>query len=174
MNHIFLHFILICLFSFIASSSFTFDNNINDILVEKDQLISNNFSMKISNDSLDIKEIKDDAEFEYELSNLNKPIIVDFYSTTCSPCKKLSEILKSKNQILKEKIKILKVNTDMIPLLAIKYNITSTPTVIVFDNNNKLLFKKVGIVDIINFLNLLENLKDKNNNEISQHLKNIK
>jgi len=180
MKNNFLNILLIYIFSFTLLSSFTFNNlkkqkTVNNAIIEGKQIKNNNSSVikNLNNISI-IKEIKDDDDFEYEISNLNKAVIVDFYSTLCEPCKKLSEILKEKNQILNEKIKIIKVNTGMNALLAVKYNIKSTPTVLVFDNNNKLLFKKFGIEAIINLLNQLENLKDKNNNEILEYLKKIK
>jgi thioredoxin 1 len=62
------------------------------------------------------------------------PVLVDFWAEWCGPCRAVGPIL---DQIADEhgnKIKIVKLNTDEESAIAIKYGITSIPTLNVFVN----------------------------------------
>ena len=69
--------------------------------------------------------------FQSEVLNSNKKVLVDFYATWCGPCQQLSPIIDA---IAKEhpEIKVVKVNFDEQTELISKYEITCIPTVIVF------------------------------------------
>ena len=71
--------------------------------------------------------------FEEEvLKNTNK-VLVDFYADWCGPCKMMSPII---DEIAEEKtgIKVGKVNVDVNQELAVKYNVMSIPTIMIFEN----------------------------------------
>ena len=72
-----------------------------------------------------------DLNFENEILNCNKTALVDFYADWCGPCKMVSPIIE---EIANERTDIVvgKVNVDEIPRLAMKYNVNSIPTLIVF------------------------------------------
>jgi len=72
-----------------------------------------------------------DLNFENEILNCNKTALVDFYAVWCGPCKMVSPIIE---EIANERTDIVvgKVNVDESPLLAMKYNVNSIPTLIVF------------------------------------------
>ena len=62
----------------------------------------------------------------------NKVVIVDFWADWCGPCKKIAPIL---DEIASEyNIEIAKVHVDEQPELANKYDVSSIPTLIVFEN----------------------------------------
>ena len=71
--------------------------------------------------------------FEEEVLKSNNKVLVDFYADWCGPCKMMSPII---DEIAEEKqgIKVGKVNVDNNQELAIKYNVMSIPTIIVFEN----------------------------------------
>ena len=71
--------------------------------------------------------------FEQEVLNCDKPVLVDFWATWCGPCRMLAPIIE---EIANENdnIKVGKVNVDDEHELAVKYGITSIPTVMVFKN----------------------------------------
>jgi len=73
-----------------------------------------------------------DATFEQEVLNSEVPIIVDFYTTTCPPCRMLAPILEDLNSELDD-IEIVKFDASEgnIPNI---YQITSVPTLIFFKN----------------------------------------
>ncbi len=118
-------------------------------------------------------EIKDMKQFENEMATKNIPIIIDFYATWCGPCKRISPILENQAKILQGKIKILKINVDKLHEIASRYEIKAMPTIVVFDKDRKMLFKKMGTEDISSLLFSLEQIKDKSISEIEDYLQKI-
>lgn len=88
--------------------------------------------------------------FEEEVLNSDKPVIIDFYADWCGPCKMMSPIIDSIAEENQE-LKVGKINVDEAQELAIKYNIMSIPTIIIFKNGNE--YKKiVGLTSKENIL----------------------
>jgi len=67
-------------------------------------------------------------------------VLVDFYSATCVPCKKLSADLEDLQQELKDQynLDVIKCNIEDNYDLVEKYDIMSVPTLILFSNNEPL------------------------------------
>lgn len=91
--------------------------------------------------------------FEQEVLQSEKTVLVDFYANWCGPCKMLSPIVDEVAEEVKN-VKVCKVNIDEARDLAIKYDIMSIPTLLVFKNgnvvNNSLgLIKKEQIFDLL-------------------------
>jgi len=74
--------------------------------------------------------------FEEEVLNSDKPVIIDFYADWCGPCKMMSPIIDSIAEENQE-LKVGKINVDEAQELAVKYNIMSIPTIIIFKNGNE-------------------------------------
>ncbi len=72
--------------------------------------------------------------FENEVLNSDKPVLVDFWAQWCGPCRMLGPIIEEIANDYEGKVKVGKVNVDEQPNLASKYGIASIPTVIVFKN----------------------------------------
>ena len=72
--------------------------------------------------------------FENEVLNSAKPVLVDFWAQWCGPCRMLGPIIEEIANDYEGKVKVGKVNVDEQPNLASKYGIASIPTVIVFKN----------------------------------------
>lgn len=70
--------------------------------------------------------------FEQEIQNADKPVLVDFYTFWCSPCAILSPILEKLAEEFKDKFILAKVNIDEAPLTAQKHGIEKIPTIILF------------------------------------------
>lgn len=91
-----------------------------------------------------------DANFEFEVIQSAIPVLVDFYTTTCNPCKALAPILKEvSNEI--HSIKFGKLNVDENIKTAMSFGIRGVPTLI--------LFKEGKIVDKVIGIQSKENLK---------------
>lgn len=82
--------------------------------------------------------------FEKEVLQSDKTVLVDFYADWCGPCKMLSPVVDavaSEN----ENIKVVKVNVDNAQDLAIKYQVMSIPTLVVIKNGQE-INRSVGVV----------------------------
>jgi len=73
-----------------------------------------------------------DENFDKEIQNKDKPVLVDFFATWCEPCSMLAPILEKVADELKDKIILLKANLDDIPLTAQKFKVDRIPTVALF------------------------------------------
>jgi thioredoxin 1 len=74
-----------------------------------------------------------DADFQSEVLEHDKPIMVDFWAEWCGPCRAVSPILDAIAAENSEKLSIVKLNVDDNPETAEKYGITSIPAMFVFD-----------------------------------------
>ncbi len=83
------------------------------------------------------------ANFEQEVLNSDKPVLLDFWASWCAPCRVLSPVV---DEISEENsdIKVGKVNVDEQPELAQKFNVMSIPMLVVF-KDGKNIDAKVGV-----------------------------
>ncbi|MEW6621729.1 MAG: thioredoxin [Bacillota bacterium] len=78
-----------------------------------------------------ILNIKDD-DFENEVMQCEKPVLVDFWAAWCGPCKMIAPIIDEIANEFSEKIKICKLNVDDNPQTPTQFGVMSIPTLIVF------------------------------------------
>lgn len=90
--------------------------------------------------------------FEKEVLNESKPVLVDFYADWCGPCKMMAPIIEEVGKQIQGKGKVGKVNVDKNQDLAMKYNIMSIPTIIIF-KEGKEVKRFVGLRDKNELLN---------------------
>lgn len=75
--------------------------------------------------------VKDDT-FQKEVLESTIPVLVDFSAVWCGPCKALAPTLETLAQEYNGKVKFVAVNIDDARATAMKFNIMSVPTVLVF------------------------------------------
>lgn len=80
--------------------------------------------------------IFNEENFEKEVISSDKTTIVDFYADWCGPCKMMSPVIDKIAEENVGKIKVGKVNVDENQELAMKYNVMSIPTILIFKNGN--------------------------------------
>ncbi len=69
-----------------------------------------------------------------EILKGDKPVVCDFYATWCGPCKVLTPIVEEMAEIYADKAVFIKVDIDLCMELAVRYSVSSIPTVIVYKN----------------------------------------
>ena len=77
-----------------------------------------------------------DANFETEVLGSEVPVLVDFWAVWCAPCRMIAPIVEELASEKEGKLKVAKVDVDNNPQTAIKYNIRSIPTLLVFKGGN--------------------------------------
>lgn len=76
------------------------------------------------------------SNFQQEVLQCSLPVLVDFYSTSCPPCRALAPQLEQMAREFAGCVKIVKVNVNHDPALAIRYGVTAVPTLIGFDRGH--------------------------------------
>ena len=91
--------------------------------------------------------------FEAEVLNCDKTVLLDFWASWCGPCKMVSPII---DQIAEEnpEIKVGKVNVDEEQALAAEFKVMSIPSIFVV-NDGKIVNQAVGAMPKSKILELL-------------------
>lgn len=92
--------------------------------------------------------------FEHTVLKADKPVLVDFWAEWCGPCQMMGpivdEVAEERNDII-----IGKLNVDTQPEIALRYNVMSIPTLILFENGEEAQ-KSIGLIskeELLEFIN---------------------
>jgi thioredoxin 1 len=80
-------------------------------------------------------EIRDvtDANFDAEVLESESPVLVDFWAPWCGPCRVVAPVLDELNSE-RDDLRVVKLNVDENQQTAVRFEILSIPTIILFKN----------------------------------------
>jgi thioredoxin 1 len=82
--------------------------------------------------------------FEREVLQSEKPVLIDFWASWCGPCRMLSPTISEIAEEYKDKVKVGKVNVDEEGELAAMFRVSSIPLLVVM-KNGKVVNSAVGV-----------------------------
>ena len=95
-----------------------------------------------------------DDNFEADVLNSDKAVLLDFWAEWCGPCKMIAPLLDEAADQYEDKLTVAKLNIDENPNTPAKYQIRSIPTLMLFKDGN-VLAQKLGAMpkkDLTDFL----------------------
>jgi len=87
-----------------------------------------------------------DANFQTEVLESQKPVLVDFWAEWCMPCRMLGPTIDEVASAFAGKAKVGKVDTDSNRNVSVKYGISAIPTVLLF-KGGQVVKKFVGLTN---------------------------
>jgi len=96
----------------------------------------------------------DAGNFDEKVLRFSGTVLVDFYADWCGPCQKLAPVLEEVAREMPD-AKIVKVDVDRNRELAIRYQVSTIPRLLVFRNGH-LISQHNGFADKASIIQLLE------------------
>ncbi len=96
------------------------------------------------------------AGYRNEIENYNGTVLIDFFSPSCAPCKRMEPIVESVAQNAGCNVKVCRINVETESELVKKFGIMSIPTLVVL-KNGEVINRSIGVtgrkavMDMLNF-----------------------
>jgi len=92
-----------------------------------------------------------------EIINSDQPVLIDFFAEWCGPCKAMKPVLENLKSKLGEQIRIIKIDVDKNPDIATQLEIRSVPTLMIFQNGEK-IWRKTGTSSVAEMESVISEL----------------
>lgn len=89
------------------------------------------------------------------------PVLVDFYTDWCGPCKMMAPILKDLKKRMGSTVQIIKINAEKNPAAAIHYQVKGVPSLLLF-KKGYVLWRHSGVVQAVALEHII-------NQKLSEH-----
>lgn len=99
----------------------------------------------------------DDDNFESEVWRSSLPVLLDVWSPTCAPCKKLEPIIMDLSKQYDGRVRVAELNAAASPKTAARLGVRGTPTV-VYIHKGKVLERVVGLRSSLYHVETIEEL----------------
>jgi thioredoxin 1 len=86
-----------------------------------------------------------DSNFQNEVLQSDKPVLIDFWAEWCGPCKMIAPMVEELAKEYDGKLKVGKVDVDSNQQTSMQYGIRSIPTLLIF-KGGKVVDQLVGAV----------------------------
>ena len=96
-----------------------------------------------------------DDNFEQEVINSDKPVLIDFWAVWCGPCRMIAPIVEELATEYDGKVKIGKLDVDSNQQTSIKFGVRSIPTILIF-KDGQIKETIIGAVPKKNIVDKLE------------------
>ena len=77
-----------------------------------------------------------DNDFEADVINSEKPILVDFWAEWCGPCKAIGPLLDAAADEYSDRLTVAKLDVATNPKVSAKYNVRNIPLLMIFKDGN--------------------------------------
>ena len=95
------------------------------------------------------------ANWETEVVQSDKPVLVDFWAVWCGPCRMLAPTVEKIADQFAGKVKVGKLNTDEHQEIAIKFGISAIPQLLLFKGGDQPIDKQIGNQPMDNIVKML-------------------
>ncbi|MDQ3853668.1 MAG: thioredoxin [Thermoproteota archaeon] len=94
--------------------------------------------------------------WDAEVLKSDVPVLVDFWAEWCGPCRMVGPAVEQVAKIMAGKVKVTKLNVDENQEIAMKYNVQSIPSLLLF-KGSKEIARTIGAAPKETYLKFIEN-----------------
>lgn len=96
-----------------------------------------------------------DADFDKEVLQAQKPVLVYFWASWCGPCKLMSPAVTAAATKYSDKLKVVKMEVDPNPVSVKQYQVEGVPALRLMQGD-KVIASSEGVVNKEKLMNLLD------------------